>query len=68
MHYQFRVLGNALCCVKKWIFVAQLGVRAYANILKLYHQSITILSAAVSVYYIFYDLCVLILMYILSDM
>ena len=31
----------------------QLGVSAYANFPKLYHLSITILSAAVSVYYIF---------------
>ena len=31
----------------------QLGVPAYANFPKLYHPSITILSAAVSVYYIF---------------
>ena len=31
----------------------QLGVPAYANFSKLYHPSITILSAAVSVYYIF---------------
>ena len=49
-----------LCCIKVPIFVAkvmhnnyQLGVPAYAHFPKLYHLSITILSAAVSVYYIF---------------
>ena len=47
----------------------QLGVPAYANFPKLYHPSITILSAAVSVYYILTrDLCVLTLTRILSNM
>ena len=55
-----RVLVNAVCCVKVRIFIAkwhvnyQLGVPAYANFPKLYHPTITILSAAVSVYYIFW--------------